>query len=373
MPGNLAHRRCIDQWADGGICVQAIADLEFAHLLHQALGEALVNPILHQDPVGANAGLASVAELAEHDAGHCLFQISVVEHNEWRVTAQFQAQALDVFGALTHQQPTDSGGTGKGDLAHRRVAGQFFADADGHTGHYVEHPGRNADALGEHRQSQGGQWSQIRGFDDDRAAGRQSGCAFAGDHRVGEVPRGDRGADANRLLKREQAAVAAGCRDGFAVNPTGFFGEPFDETGAIADLALGFIQRLALFAGHDQRQVVEVVDHRLIPALQQRCPFCRRACAPSRPGAFGSFDGASGFAALHRGYAGEQLAAGRVDNVKGRGVVGADPLTVDVSEFYQQAGVFQAIVEHGRILFRDSLQSIVSPQTRMLKAPPRQP
>ncbi|MNI40255.1 hypothetical protein D3C73_944710 [compost metagenome] len=278
-----------------------------------------------------------------------------------------------MFGALAHQQPTDSSGTGEGDLAHRRVTGQFFADAGGHTGHYVEHPGRNADALGKHRQSQGGQRSQIRGFDDDRAPGGQGRRALASDHRVGEVPRGDRGTNPDRLLEREQAAVATGCRYGLAVNPAGFLGEPFDETGAIADLALGFIQRLALFAGHDQRQVVEVVDHRLIPALQQRCPFCRRACAPSRPGAFGSFDGASGFAALHRGYAGEQLAAGRVDNVKGRGVVGADPLTVDVSEFYQQAGVFQAILEHGRVLFRDSLQSIVSPQTRMLKAPPRQP
>ena len=38
-------------------------------------------------------------------------------------------------------------------------------------------------------------------------------------------------------------------RNGLAINPFGFFGEKLDERGAIADLAFGLGQWLALFGG----------------------------------------------------------------------------------------------------------------------------
>ncbi len=102
MPGDFADRRRIDQRADGHALFQTVADLEFAHFLHQPCSEAVINAVLHQNAVGAHAGLPGVAEFAEHDARHCLFQVRVVKHDEGRVAAQFQAQTLDVFGALAH-------------------------------------------------------------------------------------------------------------------------------------------------------------------------------------------------------------------------------------------------------------------------------
>ncbi|MNQ19370.1 hypothetical protein D3C85_324330 [compost metagenome] len=368
MLGDLAHRRRIDQRAGGHALLQAVADLELADLFHQALGEALVDALLHQDAIGADAGLPGVAELALHDPGHRLFQVGVVEHDKGRIAAQLEAEALDLIGALAHQQAAHSGRACEGNLAHRWVAGQLFADPHRHAGDHVEHPGRNADPLGQHRQRQRRQRRQVRGFDDHRAASRQGRRALAGDHRVGEVPRGDGGADPDRLFQGQQAAVTAGRRNGLAVNPPGLLGEPFDEAGAVADFTLGFMQRLALLAGHDQRQIVEVIEHGLIPTLQQHGTFCRRTRTPGRPGALCGFDGAAGFAALQSRHPRQAFAVGRVDDIHSGCVIGSDPLPVDVSEFCQQAGVFQTILEHDRVLFRDSLQFIQRLQTRMLKA-----
>nr|GEY87539.1 hypothetical protein [Tanacetum cinerariifolium] len=335
--------------------------------------EAVVDARLHEDAVGAHAGLPGVAKLADHHPGHGLFQVGVVEHHKRGVAAQLQAQALDVFGALAHQQAADGGGAGEGDLAYRRVAGEFCTDAGGHPREDVEYAGWNADALGQDRQREGRQRREVRRLDDDRATGCQRRPAFAGDHRVGEIPRGDRGADAHGLFEGQQTAVATGGRHGFAVDPARFFREPFDEAGAVADLALGLVQRLALLAGHDQREVIKIVDHRLEPALQQRCAFGCRSRAPGRPGEFGRFDGAAGIDCVHGRDLRKQVARGGVADFKGGAAVGGDPLTIYVGAFSQQAGVLQAILEHGRVLIRDRFQSRDLARRRMPKAPSNQP
>ncbi|MOA30249.1 hypothetical protein D3C78_1513210 [compost metagenome] len=90
-----------------------------------------------------------------HDTGHRLFQIRIVEHDEGRVAAKLQAQALDLIGTLTHQQAPHGSRAGEGYLAYRRVAGQLFANTLRHASHYVEHPGRDPDSLGQHRKRQG--------------------------------------------------------------------------------------------------------------------------------------------------------------------------------------------------------------------------
>ncbi|MNI44296.1 hypothetical protein D3C73_986670 [compost metagenome] len=109
VPGHLVHGSGIDQWADGDTALQAVADLELSNRRAQAFGETLVDAVLHQDAVGADAGLPGVAKFALHDPGDGQVQIGVVEHNERRVAPQFQAQALDGGGALAHQQLADPG------------------------------------------------------------------------------------------------------------------------------------------------------------------------------------------------------------------------------------------------------------------------
>ena len=101
------------------------------HRLREAGGEGVVDAVLHQDAVGADAGLAGVAELAGQGAGHRLIEIGVVEHDEGGVAAQLQAQPLDGVGGLAHQQRAHAGRSGEGDLGDHGVAGQLAPMASG--------------------------------------------------------------------------------------------------------------------------------------------------------------------------------------------------------------------------------------------------
>jgi hypothetical protein len=56
----------------------------------QLLDEGVVHAVLHIEAVGAHAGLAGVAVLADHRAFHRRVEVGVVEHDEGRVAAQFQ-------------------------------------------------------------------------------------------------------------------------------------------------------------------------------------------------------------------------------------------------------------------------------------------
>ncbi|MNV36056.1 hypothetical protein D3C71_1275200 [compost metagenome] len=135
------------------------------------------------------------------------------------------------------------------------------------------------------------------------------------------------------MLQGQQATVAAGGRNGLAINPPCFLGKPFDEAGTITDLSFGFVERLALLASHDQRQVIEIIEHGLIPTLQQRRALRSRASTPSWPSALGSFDGQSSLRALHGRDPRQALACGGIDDIQGGGIIGTHPLAVDVREF----------------------------------------
>ena len=98
-------------------------------------------------------------------------------------------------------------------------------------------PFGNAGAFGEHGERERRERRFGRRLDHDRAAGGERRAAFARDHGVGEIPRRDRGDDADRLLQDDDAAAVLGVRDDVAVDAFAFFGEPFDERGAVGDLA----------------------------------------------------------------------------------------------------------------------------------------
>jgi hypothetical protein len=148
---DLGHGLVVDQRAGGGAFFQAVADLQLGHGGGELLDEGVVHAVLDVQAVGAHAGLAVVAVLGNQRAFHGGIQVGVVEDDERRVAAQLQGHLLDVVGALGHQLTTDLGGTGEGQLAHDRVAGQLAADFAGAAGHHAEHasgmPARSASAA----------------------------------------------------------------------------------------------------------------------------------------------------------------------------------------------------------------------------------
>ena len=121
--------------------------------------------------------------------------------------------------------------------------------------------------------------------------------------------------------------------DGLAVDALGLLGEEFDEAGGIVDLAEGLGQRLALLAGHDQRQVVGVLDHQVEPSAQDPGALLG-ALRPGRQRAVGGLDGRSRLGLADARHLGDDVAGGLV----GDGQLGlAGPLAVDVALASDQA------------------------------------
>jgi len=121
------------------------SDLQGLGALREAAGELLVDGVVDEEPVGAHARLAAVAEFRDHRPVDCGVQVGVLEDDEGRVAAQFQGHLLDGGCALGGQDPADLGGSGEGEVLHDRAGAQFPADGGRGllvAGDDVEDPGR---------------------------------------------------------------------------------------------------------------------------------------------------------------------------------------------------------------------------------------
>jgi hypothetical protein len=315
------------------------------HLFREAAREFVVHAVLHVDAVGADAGLAGVAVFRGDGAFDRGVEVGVVEHDEGGVAAQFQRQLLDRRRALLHQQAADRGRARKAQLAHGRIRAHLGADRLRIADHHREHALRHAGAFRQHGQGQGGVGRQLGGLQHDRAAGGQGRGHLAGDHRGREVPRRDGGADADRLLGHDQAAVARRRFQHVAFDALGLLAKPFEEGGGVADFAFGFRQRLALFGGHDGGQVVRVFQHQVVPLAQDEGAFARGLLAPGRPGGVRGRYRAAGFLRAHVRHGAQRFAGGRIGHGHGLAFDGIAPVAVDIRLLAQQGRIFQ--VQHG--------------------------
>ena len=96
-----------------------------------------------------------------------------------------------------------------------------------------------------------------------------AGAELARQHRGREIPRRDRGDDADRLLGDEDAAVGPGRRHDVAIGAAAFFGEPQHIGRRDRDLALRLGQRLALLGGQQFGQRLLVVHDGVVQLAQQ--------------------------------------------------------------------------------------------------------
>ncbi len=108
--------------------VKAVADLHLADRGLQLFGEGVIDARLHVNPVGADAGLAVVAEFAQDRAFDGCIQIGVVKHDERRVAAQLHRAFHHLIGGLLQQDAAHFGRAGEGQLAHGGVFAEFLAD-----------------------------------------------------------------------------------------------------------------------------------------------------------------------------------------------------------------------------------------------------
>ncbi|MNF81711.1 hypothetical protein D3C84_639970 [compost metagenome] len=113
MVFDLGHRALVDQRAQVDVDGEAIANLELADAFGEAADKGLIDAVLHQKAIDADAGLPGVAVLGDQRALDRAFEIGVVEDDEGGVAAEFQGDLLQGLGALGHEQLADRGGAGE--------------------------------------------------------------------------------------------------------------------------------------------------------------------------------------------------------------------------------------------------------------------
>ncbi len=129
--------------------------------------------------------------------------------------------------------------------------------------------------------------------------------------------------------------------DRFAVDALGLFAKPFDEAGAIGDLALGLGQRLAHFGAEDGAQIILVRHHQVKPFAHDRRAFLAGAGGPFLLRLCSGGDGAGGFGAAEVRHTGDHVAAGGVGHFKAGAVVGVDPFTGHIGLGGEQGRIFE--------------------------------
>ena len=122
-------------------------------------------------------------------------------------------------------------------------------------------------------------------------------------------------------------------RDSVAVDAFAFFGEPFDEAGGVHDLAFGFGQWFALFAGHDQCEVIGIGDHQVEPFFQYGCALFRGFFAPCGPCGIGIGDGFGCFGLTEFRHMADDFAGGRIGHFGG--VRAGYPFAVEVALLFE--------------------------------------
>ena len=88
----------------------------------------VVNAVLGVDAVGADAGLAHVAEFGLDRALDGGVDMGVVEDDERRVAAELEPDLLHRSRRLAHEQLADLGRAGEADEAHRGMLAHRLAD-----------------------------------------------------------------------------------------------------------------------------------------------------------------------------------------------------------------------------------------------------
>lgn len=187
---DLVDGTVVDEGPVGDALLEAVADLEFLDLGGELLGELVVDAALDVDAVGADASLARGAELGGDGTSHSGVDVGVIEDDEGGVAAELEGQLLEGAGALLHEQLADVRRAGEGDLLNGGGGGEGLADLGGvvEGRDDVDDAFRDAGAVAELSEGEGGEGGLAGGFAYDRAARGEGRADLAGDHGGGEVP-----------------------------------------------------------------------------------------------------------------------------------------------------------------------------------------
>lgn len=107
---------------EGG-SVEGVSDLERLHLLGEEGEELVVDAVLDVDAGSGAAALAVVEEESEGGPRNGLLKVGVVENDVGRLSSELESDVLEVGGGGSlHDDTTDEGGSGEGELRYGMVS-----------------------------------------------------------------------------------------------------------------------------------------------------------------------------------------------------------------------------------------------------------
>jgi hypothetical protein len=94
----------VDQWVDHGPRFEPVGDLRGTGGLGEPLGKGIVDPVLHQDAAGADAGLAGIAVFGRDRPLDRHLDVGVVEDDERRFATEKPWCRLGLSSALRNDR-----------------------------------------------------------------------------------------------------------------------------------------------------------------------------------------------------------------------------------------------------------------------------
>ncbi len=231
---HLVH---IDHGAHERAGVERVARLHhLADLLH-LLDEFVMDVLLDEKARRGDADLAGVEEDAHAGALRGGVEIlAVVEDDVRRLAAAFEAHMLHVrLGGIFQEVLADFGRAGEGDHVDIHVAAKGLARRFAHAGQHVEDAVRNARFGRDLGEAESGKGRLFGGLQDHGIARGKRRAELPCGHEEREVPRHDRGDDAERLARDHGERVAIGRRD-LVIDLVDRLGIPLDGVHHASDV-----------------------------------------------------------------------------------------------------------------------------------------
>ncbi|KAH3667451.1 hypothetical protein OGAPHI_003100 [Ogataea philodendri] len=259
-----------------GALLEWVANLELLDSSLELLQETVVPFRVGGLDVDSGTGTAHLSTVEENTGDEVLdglFLVTVLKHDVWRLSTQFQGDLLDALGTLGHDVLTDTGGSGEGDLLDQWVVQDGVTAASAASWNHVHHTGWNSGLLDKLTSVQVGQWGGGSRLQNNTVTGGKRRTDLPGKHHQWEVPWGDGTANTKRLSLGVGHVAVAGVDQSavLLLTESSTRSEVVDHN---VQIPLGTLQRLTVVQRFDLGKKVSVPLNKVGELPQESGSFC---------------------------------------------------------------------------------------------------
>ena len=245
------------------------------------------------------------------------------------MAAQLHGHALHVLARQGGQLFAHGRGAGEGDLADQRVRDQVVRDLGRCAVDQTDDARRHARIMESADQLGRGCGRFFGRFDDDGAAGSQSGRHLAHGLVDREVPGREGGNRPHGQLEDLLLHLDVAWRHDAAIHAAAFFGKPLDDVGGRHGLDFGFGQGLALFLGEQFGNLRGAFAHQGCGLAHDRAALVGGHIAPQLETLLRGLRSPLQVGDAGMGQAADFGAGGGVEHGQGAAAFGIAPLAID--------------------------------------------